>query len=208
MTLLFGYVVMSSTYSMRHHNLQIVMSHTIIVRKGVFCPDPKETNSTTMMLNNLPDIKQKDVLDMGCGTGIIGIYCVLNGARRVVAVDINEKAIENAKENVERNKIGHIVKVIKSDLFENVEGSFDCIFGNLPINDEAWNLEIPTAELMKKFLSECGGHIRKDGIVYFTWNSGADVVQIRDFLAVKGCRFEEVRENKAGTTWYLFKLHF
>ncbi len=75
------------------------------VRRGVFSPDPKITNSSSIILNNLPDIKNKDILDVGCGSGIIGIYCAMNGARKVIAVDIDEKAVDNTLENARRNKV-------------------------------------------------------------------------------------------------------
>jgi len=59
---------------------------TLIVKKGVFNPNPNITNSTIMILDNLSP-RGKEVLDMGCGSGVIGIYCALNGAKRVVCAE-------------------------------------------------------------------------------------------------------------------------
>ena len=111
----------------------------LIVLSGVFSPELDNTYSTTILMDNLPNVKNKSVIDMGCGTGIIGIYCALNGASKVIAADNNERAVENTKKNVIMNNVEQTVKVIKSDLFDNVDGSFDFIFGNMPINDEAWD---------------------------------------------------------------------
>ena len=180
----------------------------LIIKKGVFTPDPNKTNSSLIVLNNLPKIKQKEILDMGCGSGIIGIYCALHGARKVIAVDNDEKAVENTKENVKRNNVGNVVKVIKSDLFKNVSGHFDYIFGNLPINDKSWNLSISTTDLMKKFISACKLHIKQKGSVYFTWNSHSAINPIRNFLKVEGYEFKELKERKPDKTWYLFKVQF
>ena len=45
------------------------------------------------------DIEDKDILDLGCGCGILGIGCLLLGAKSVVAVDIDEYSLEVAKKN-------------------------------------------------------------------------------------------------------------
>lgn len=177
------------------------------VNRGVFSPDPK-TNSTLMILNNLPEIKGKDILDVGCGSGIIGIYCALNGAKSVVAVDVEEKAIKNTKENAARNKVGAILTAIKSDLFENVRGKFDYIFGNLPIVDAAWDLDISTIDLIKKFIFGCKKHVKKGGVTYFTWNSESDVAAVRKFLITNKFEFKEVIEETKHRIWYLFKIYF
>ncbi len=184
----------------------------VIVRKGVFSPNPEKTNSTLLTLNNLPKINGKEILDVGCGSGIIGIYCALNGAKKVISVDINQKAIKNTKENIKANKIKDIIEVIQSDLFENVTGSFDYIFGNLPISDTpgTWDLETSTIDLIKKFISQCKMHIKKGGRAYFTWYSDADMsaTPIKDFLRKEGYKFGEVKEKKGTKTWYLFKIKF
>jgi putative methylase len=46
------------------------------------------------------DISGKVIVDLGCGTGILGIGALVLGAKKVIFVDIDEKAIEIAKENL------------------------------------------------------------------------------------------------------------
>ena len=46
------------------------------------------------------------VLDVGCGSGILGIAALLCGAKEAVGVDIDEKAVETAAENAELNGVG------------------------------------------------------------------------------------------------------
>jgi FkbM family methyltransferase len=180
----------------------------LIIKDGVFTPDPKITNSSSIVINNLPNIKGKDILDIGCGTGIIGIYCALNGAKKVLAIDINKEAIENTKENIKRNKVKNIMKVKQSDLFNNVTGKFDYIIANLPIDDKYWNLTTSTTDLLKKCISESNKFIKKGGKLYFTWYSDMPTSPLIDYLNQKDYKFKRTDDKKLGRTWYLFEIQF
>ena len=73
------------------------------------------------------------ILDIGVGSGIIGITAALEiKDSYVLGVDISEKALETAKKNKELLKVSNI-KFLKSNLFENVEfKQFDMIVSNPP----------------------------------------------------------------------------
>ena len=74
------------------------------------------------------------VLDVGCGYGPIGLSAArLANPGVVTMVDVNERAVELARENAKTNNINN-VEIIVSDLFEQVRGlTFDCILTNPPI---------------------------------------------------------------------------
>ena len=73
------------------------------------------------------------ILDIGVGSGIIGITAALEiESSYVLGVDISDKALETAQKNKEILKVSNI-KFLKSDLFENVEfREFDMIVSNPP----------------------------------------------------------------------------
>ena len=73
------------------------------------------------------------ILDIGVGSGIIGITAALEiEGSYVLGVDISEKALETAQKNKEILKVSNI-KFLKSDLFENVGfREFDMIVSNPP----------------------------------------------------------------------------
>ncbi len=72
----------------------------------------------------------KRLLDMGTGSGTIGIFAASRGAR-VTACDINPRAVALAGENARRNDVE--MEVLASDLFSALDGrSFDLICFNLP----------------------------------------------------------------------------
>jgi ribosomal protein L11 methyltransferase len=79
------------------------------------------------------DMGGKSVLDMGCGTGILGILAADLGAKSVLAIDIESWCVENALENAERNQCNHIVKAIRGDV-DIVSETYDLIFANINRN--------------------------------------------------------------------------
>lgn len=100
---------------------------------GVFSKDRVDFG-TNVLLNALPDIEDnKKVLDVGCGYGAIGIAVAKSNKKIMVEmVDVNERAVDLAKENINLNKVDN-VKVYLSNLYENVEDTFDYIISNPPI---------------------------------------------------------------------------
>jgi ribosomal protein L11 methyltransferase len=70
------------------------------------------------------------VLDVGTGSGILAIASARLGAKKVVGLDIDEKAIEMARENVENNKVRGIVTIRKGSI-GIVKGYFDLVLANL-----------------------------------------------------------------------------
>lgn len=55
--------------------------------------------------------KDKVVLDVGCGTGILSMFCAKAGAKMVIAVD-NSNIIERARENIYNNGFGDVIKCV------------------------------------------------------------------------------------------------
>ena len=86
----------------------------------------------------------KHVLDVGTGSGILAIASVKLGAASVVATDIDDAALEAAKENARRNGVEGQIKFVKSDLLRQVKGKFDIVLSNLLtplVKDLAWQLK-------------------------------------------------------------------
>jgi ribosomal protein L11 methyltransferase len=80
------------------------------------------------------DLKGRELLDMGCGTAVLAILAAKKEASRVVAIDIDEWACNNAAENCRLNNTGHI-RVIRGGA-ERIRdaGAFDYIFANINRN--------------------------------------------------------------------------
>jgi len=78
------------------------------------------THATTILcIQALGEELQKrglSVLDVGTGSGILSIIAAKSGAKEVWGIDIDGVAVENAKENVEKNQVSDIVKIRKGSI--------------------------------------------------------------------------------------------
>jgi ribosomal protein L11 methyltransferase len=92
--------------------------------------------TTLMMIKHVlqTNPEAKDVLDMGCGTGVLGILAALMGARSVTAIDIDGQACENAINNFYKNNIHKGFSVLKGEVELIYNRSFDLILANINKN--------------------------------------------------------------------------
>lgn len=87
-----------------------------------------------MILAHAADLRGKRVLDMGCGTGILGIMALKVGAREVVGIDIDDWAYRNAMENFRNNGVsGATVRIGDASLLAE-EMPFEVILANINRN--------------------------------------------------------------------------
>ena len=105
----------------------------VITPKMSFGTGHHET--TQMMLAFALDISMtgKEVLDMGCGTGVLGILSAMKGAKTVHAIDNDPWCVENTIDNAERNRCTNITVELADSLPDN-NPRFDLIFANINRN--------------------------------------------------------------------------
>ena len=93
--------------------------------------------TTRLMIASLLDspLQGKRVLDCGCGTGVLGLVAAKLGAREVVAYDIDEWSVENAKHNAQENHVENLT-VLHGDaqVLSHVSGLFELVMANINRN--------------------------------------------------------------------------
>ncbi len=90
--------------------------------------------TTSMMAEYLleMDLTDKTVLDMGTGTGILGILTSMIGCRKVVGIDNDSWCYENAQENIERNNITNFEMILgDAGMLKPHLGEFDLVIANI-----------------------------------------------------------------------------
>ena len=92
-------------------------------------------HTTRLMISEMlkHDFKGRRVLDMGCGTGVLGILAFKMGAERVLGIDYDQWAYENALENVERNGATSM-EVCLGDVRKLTSEVFDIVLANITRN--------------------------------------------------------------------------
>jgi release factor glutamine methyltransferase len=139
--------------------------HAIIpTSKGIYSP----SEDSFLMLDAISNIsvERKEVLDVGTGSGILGLFCALRGAS-VTVTDIDETALLFAQKAAQA--LGVRLNVVLSDIFSDVSGRFDLVLFNPPYLPSA-NLEDRTvdggkrgAELTRRFIETLSGYLKPDG---------------------------------------------
>ena len=103
---------------------------------GLFSPD--KIDSGTLAMLSFVDFNSNDkVLDLGCGYGVVGILAAkIIGSEKVVMSDIDEAAVQTAKENATLNGVEN-AKIIQSDGFKSInEKDFSLIISNPPYHSD------------------------------------------------------------------------
>lgn len=152
------------------------------------------------------ELKDKSVLEIGCGAGLISLAAAARGAT-VTAVDINEHAIRNTRENAAANGIS--LQVIQSDLFEGVpDTTFDLVLVNPPYypaepKDDyarAWYCGA-AFEYFHRLFAQL--HERKlDERCFLVLSEFCDLRSIVDAAAVYGIGLDEVHRRKVNGEWF------
>ena len=120
-------------------------------------------HTTKLMIREMGSysMEGKKVLDMGCGTGVLGIYACKQGASRVLGVDNDQWAYENALENIKRNEVANM-EVRLGDVGVLYKDSFDIILANITRNTLVRDMSVYTEHLLDQGLMVISGILAED----------------------------------------------
>ena len=103
---------------------------TFLTDAGVFSKKMVDFGSQ-LLLKCLEVNQGETVLDVGCGYGPLGLSLAKAYGVQATMVDINNRALDLARQNAERNKV--VATIFQSNIYEQVEGHFDHVISNPPI---------------------------------------------------------------------------
>lgn len=120
-------------------------------------------HTTKLMIREMGNhlLEGKRILDMGCGTGVLGIYACKKGAARVLGVDIDQWAYENAMENIKRNGAA-CMDVRLGDVGVLYQENFHMILANITRNTLVRDIPVYTEHLFSQGLLIVSGILAED----------------------------------------------
>lgn len=126
--------------------------------------------------------KGQNVLDVGCGSGILSIGAMLLGAGSVTGIDIDEEAVKVSKENANLNELPQI-NVIQGDLTKGLDVKADLVVANL------------MADLVIMLSGDIAEHLQGDAIYISSGILTEKREKVAEVIKCKGFEILEVMED-------------
>ena len=140
-------------YSYQNHEFLFMSDN------GVFSKNKLDFGSRLLIETFLKEEKRTnlEILDVGCGYGLIGITvsCILDSF--VTMCDVNKRALHLATQNIEKNKIKG--ETILLDGYENITKKYDVIITNPPIR--------AGKDVVRKILMDAKNYLKENGSLWF-----------------------------------------
>lgn len=159
----------------------------IDISKKVLIPRYETEELIYLVLDLIKKNNYKNILDLGCGSGFIGIAIAKNNCDIFVTMsDVDKRAIKQTKQNIKLNNVDNI-NVIYSNLFENINSKYDIIVSNPPYLLEEQKKEMNNSVLKyepysalfakveglyfyKQIDKNLNKYLNEDGMIFFEIN--------------------------------------
>ncbi len=140
--------------------------------------------SLELLKSSLLGTRRASVLDVGTGTGILGMAAALFGAQRVIGIDNDPEAVAAASQNIQRNGLEKKMQVLPTPL-GNVQGPFSLVVANI-----IHNVLIDLADDLVRQVVK-GGHLILSGIL-----TGEQSEHIERFFTGRGLCLKQHLQKK------------
>ena len=131
------YFDLDPTLASKERNIEFMIDGrviTLVSDNGVFSKDKIDEGSLAFLKVIVPLRLSGNILDLGCGYGPIGLTIAMTSPEaRLILADINTRARAVCEKNAELLGLSRRVTVLQSNVYENIEGTYDSIVVNPPI---------------------------------------------------------------------------
>lgn len=162
---------------------------------GVFSKKGLDFGSRTLINCLLKENLFGELLDVGCGYGVIGIILSTFFNIKTDMIDINKRAIHLTKMNIKENNALNC-NCFVSDIYSNVTKKYDYIITNPPIR--------AGKSVVYEILQEAKSYLKENGALYFVINKNQGALSTKKDLE-KIAKVTILEKNKG---FYVFKVNF
>jgi len=108
------------------------LDRTLEIRPGVFIPRVETEYFIERIRKSVPEAPAR-ILEIGTGCGVIAVSLAdVFPLARIRATDVSDRALDNARANIENFGLGPRIELLKADLYRGLTGRFDLIVSNPP----------------------------------------------------------------------------
>ncbi len=146
-----------------------------------------EHETTSMCLKLLQEYLTPDsvCIDVGCGSGILGISAIKLGAKFAYLTDIDDIAVKSATHNCEINGVCEKVRVSRSDLLENAEIKGDVVLANI------------TAEILCRLAPSIPKNLKRGGVLILSGIIESRLNTVLEAFGAQGLKLhKQVRDGE------------
>ena len=158
--------------------------------------EPADTDSLRRIIFNDPQLREATVLEIGTGSGLVSLCCLQAGAKKVVATDLNPKAVQNARFNATEMGIAdrfeaRLVPRRAPEAWTVIEpeATFDLIISNppwensKPVSVEEFALYDPDFQLLKSLVTGARTKLRPHGRMWLAYGCVTAIRRIQEVAA-------------------------
>lgn len=196
--------IVSETKTLANHSRYLDKNEEVKIQNRTFIVHPKVFHpgvffSSNWFAEQIATLVKNEshFCEVGCGTGVVVITTAIeNPDLQVVAVDINEQAVENTKENAVFHGVDNRVSVLHSDVLDAITPSrqFDSIFWAMPFGylDENETVDIidlqtfdPGYQAIEKFFKTAKYYLKENGRLLVGFSEEIGTRELLDELIEK-----------------------
>ncbi|MBC8354963.1 MAG: class I SAM-dependent methyltransferase [Planctomycetes bacterium] len=171
--------------------------------------EPRDTNSMRELIETTDLVRNKSVLEIGTGSGLVSLCSLRAGAASVIATDVNQNAIENARYNANALDLGdrfetRLVSVHSAGAFSTLipTETFDIILSNPPWENaqprsiDEYALYDRDFELLRSILLGVRTHLKPGGRLLLAYGCCDAILTLEQLAPQHGLRVQRLDDRR------------
>ena len=166
-----------------------------------------------LLANTVVIAKDQTALDLCTGTGAIACKLASMGAKRVLGIDLNPRAVANAKANKRLLGLKNLT-FRQGNMFNGIADKFDVITINPPYTDKSAQSDIDICffdkdyRFIKSFFTNLREHLNPSGVANIAWSNIGSMTILPELAKKHGFSLDLLSQDKGrrGYSFYVYEL--